>query len=253
MTGKLTVTELDSIFPVRNETGWRYGINNRGVTALVFVKSGRYRYRQGGADIFSDRGAFVILPEGATYEMACLEGGECCLVQFYTMERMKQILCLPVPGEQLAELDRIGEKLLSDAQKIRIRRFAMMSELYRALSILWHPETEDAHHPLLEAPLNAMRRQFADRTLNNDTLAAMAKISTVYFRRLFTEAFGTSPMRYLKHIRLDHAKQLLRYGGASVEEIAEKCGFSGMYYFSAAFKEATGLSPSQYAKRYHLM
>ena len=45
------------------------------------------------------------------------------------------------------------------------------------------------------------------------------------------------------------AKQLLETGNLSVTQVAEKCGFSGVYHFCRSFKNITGLTPTQFAKQ----
>ena len=45
-----------------------------------------------------------------------------------------------------------------------------------------------------------------------------------------------------------NAKDYLAQGGYSITEIAEKCGFLSVNYFSRFFKKHTGVSPKQYAK-----
>ena len=48
------------------------------------------------------------------------------------------------------------------------------------------------------------------------------------------------------------AQELLTQGDLPIGEIAEKCGFENVYYFSAAFKKRVGLPPSEYRKRLQL-
>ena len=48
--------------------------------------------------------------------------------------------------------------------------------------------------------------------------------------------------------RLDMAQQLLIYSQLSVGEIAEKCGFQSIYYFSKYFKKRCGVSPGKFAQ-----
>jgi AraC-like DNA-binding protein len=59
---------------------------------------------------------------------------------------------------------------------------------------------------------------------------------------------GTSPMRYLKQLRLNRARMLLRKGSrevTSVSECAHFAGFSHLGRFSADYRRTFGESPSQ--------
>ena len=55
-------------------------------------------------------------------------------------------------------------------------------------------------------------------------------------------------MEYLAYIRVDQSKLLLRDTSLSVSEIAGKCGFENVYYFSRMFKKRQGVSPSEYVR-----
>ena len=58
----------------------------------------------------------------------------------------------------------------------------------------------------------------------------------------------TSPMRYLKQLRLNRARMLLRKGShevTSVSECAHFAGFSHLGRFSADYRRTFGESPSQ--------
>ena len=70
----------------------------------------------------------------------------------------------------------------------------------------------------------------------------------MYFRRLFKEKYGISPMRYINVNRLKRAKNLLIEDEMSISEISQYCGFLDGYSFSRVFKKWVGISPSEYKK-----
>ncbi|NBD25272.1 helix-turn-helix transcriptional regulator [Paenibacillus glycinis] len=67
-----------------------------------------------------------------------------------------------------------------------------------------------------------------------------------YARALFKQATGLSWTRYLTGLRMERAKELLREGGLSIAEIAERCGYEDLHYFSRLFKKLEGLPPRAY-------
>ena len=69
-----------------------------------------------------------------------------------------------------------------------------------------------------------------------------------YFRKLFKESTGNSPLEYFTNLRVEEAKRRLKLYGKteSVREIAEKAGFTDPYYFSRKFKQKTGMSPREF-------
>lgn len=89
-----------------------------------------------------------------------------------------------------------------------------------------------------------------DRDLSLKILAEMAGLSPYYFHRLFKEKTGETLYRYVRRKRLEYAAHLLEQDPTlSMEEIAEKTGFSSSFVFSRNFKKYFGLTPSTFRKR----
>lgn len=80
-------------------------------------------------------------------------------------------------------------------------------------------------------------------------LAKMCNVSPIYFRKLFKEYSGVSPIEYKLNALLAQAKQQLVYSDKSIGEIADALGFSSATYFCRIFKKNTGLTPMQYIKK----
>ena len=80
-------------------------------------------------------------------------------------------------------------------------------------------------------------------------LAEKIGMSEVYIRKLFKAQYGISPSKYLMSVRLDHAKNLIKYPFMTLEECAMQSGFSSLQYFCRLFKKETGISPGKYRKK----
>lgn len=61
-----------------------------------------------------------------------------------------------------------------------------------------------------------------------------------------TALTNTTPVAFIRSIRLHHAAVLLQEGKQSVNEIAEQTGFSSPSYFTKCFKKEFGILPSEY-------
>ena len=53
---------------------------------------------------------------------------------------------------------------------------------------------------------------------------------------------------YLTSLRIQKAKELLKEQNLSIQEIAEKSGYTDYFYFTKVFKRVEGISPSKYRK-----
>jgi len=79
-------------------------------------------------------------------------------------------------------------------------------------------------------------------------IARTCNVSPIYFRKLFKEYSGMTPMDYKLNAMIGQAKQHLTYSERSVAEIAEMLGFSSATYFCRMFKKKTGVTPMEYVK-----
>ncbi|MBO5089505.1 MAG: helix-turn-helix transcriptional regulator [Clostridia bacterium] len=86
-----------------------------------------------------------------------------------------------------------------------------------------------------------------DSNLSIAEIAEQCGVSECYFRRLFQEYSGESPMNFRQKHRIEKAKQLLLSDEHyTIGEIAEELRFSDIYHFSKTFKKFCGISPNKY-------
>lgn len=94
-------------------------------------------------------------------------------------------------------------------------------------------------------------REHFQEDIDLEECASNAHLSMSRFTHLFTEKMGISPRKFILHLRIDTAKELLLYSTLNVNEIAENVGFAEPSYFSRLFHKYTGVSPSDYRKKGH--
>lgn len=83
--------------------------------------------------------------------------------------------------------------------------------------------------------------------LNN--ISSEAFFSKFHFIRLFKSIYGRSPHQYLKYVRIEKAKELLKKD-APVSEACYLVGFDSIGSFSTLFSKMEGMSPSTYLKQH---
>lgn len=103
------------------------------------------------------------------------------------------------------------------------------------------------HRKTMQQVENYIRENLA-KELDLKTLAQQANLSASYFHKLFLKHFGTTPTEYVMQCRISAAKTLLVEGEKSMDQIAEKCGFSSQSYFNYRFKQQTGQTPLQFRR-----
>ena len=82
-----------------------------------------------------------------------------------------------------------------------------------------------------------------------EQLARAAGLSVSQFTRRFRLLTGFSPNRFAIEERLARAESYLRDSPLTIEAIAERLGYSDVYFFSRQFRRFRGLPPSAYRAR----
>lgn len=81
--------------------------------------------------------------------------------------------------------------------------------------------------------------------------AKVACFSPFHYIRLFEEAFGETPHRFLARQRMEQAQRLLRGGSLTVTEVCLESGYQSLGSFSTAFHKRFGCSPAEYRRIFH--
>ena len=77
-------------------------------------------------------------------------------------------------------------------------------------------------------------------------MAAHARMSVRTFTRQFQDNTGLPPWRWLLRKRITHACELLEATDATVESVAQRCGFSSALSLRQHFVRLLGVTPGQY-------
>lgn len=81
-----------------------------------------------------------------------------------------------------------------------------------------------------------------------ETIASCCNLSETHFRRLFVEYMNMTPVEYVNLTRIQQACELMKKSNCSMEELAEKVGYTTISTFNRNFRKIIGTSPYQYKK-----
>ena len=79
-------------------------------------------------------------------------------------------------------------------------------------------------------------------------VASSVDISPSYLTALFHKHLQISPGEYIRRIKLQESKQMIREDSMNFTEIAAALQYSTVHHFSRQFKEKFGITPTEYAK-----
>lgn len=230
-------------------------IVNRTSMGLIFVSSGKLYYDINGKRYVSDPEHALILPQYGTYHITCVEKSESLLINFLTDPPLEigDIISFNLGSHHgyikyFRELDKLWT-FKKPSYKLRC-----MAGLYDMLGRLNETKTSsyipNYKYELIKPCIEYLEAHYNDPDLSNEQLAGKSNISTVYFRKIFTEKYGVPPMKYVRTKRIEKAQDMLRGRHSSITDIAMATGYKSFSHFSRAFKKVTGYTPSEYMQLY---
>lgn len=93
-------------------------------------------------------------------------------------------------------------------------------------------------------------KQYLQKHINTsfslEDLCHTIGINKSYLCRKFKEAEGVTILHYLQNLRVDSAKNLLRYSNQDLSSIAAYLCFPSQSRFGSVFKQFTGMTPKKY-------
>ena len=239
------VNHASTLYTPKNTSGGRI---NRQRWSISVKYEGETVYTTNGKQFISDINHIIILPRGCSYDWKCTKAGHYSVIEFESELTHFEPISFPV---------RHGEKILKLIKeleyKLNIRHFAfegeMIMDTYSIILTLLQSISEkyipNSKQQKLRAALEYISQNY-DKNITNDTLAGISGMSTVYFRKLFTEVMGTSPIAYARGLRIEKAKEILQSDYATLGDVAQSLGYQSLYDFSRDFKKHTGVAPSKY-------
>ncbi len=227
-------------------------VPGRAFHSLTFRTSGKINIEKDGNVLKSSPHTITYVPKGHHYNTEVTESGSMIAIHFNMAEDEKSNGEIRViTPENLFVMENLFSALLNNYTPGMKANFASFSILYEILAILSREKDVLSFIPeKIQTAKEFIDNRFNDSSLSVELVADAIKISEVYLRREFKSTFGISPLSYINSLRFENAKAMLKTGYYSVSEIAEKCGFSSLSYFSSSFHKFCGMSPSEYISRH---
>lgn len=242
----VVVTDIEKPFIYLSERGRTQGMENRPSHCLAFCQIGQVTYTQNRKQYVLTPRHAILLPRGSNYVILGNRRSVVSAVNF----SCTGLDCSTVTVFELSDPQKhmANFKRLSELFTLPDKRLSIFSTFYDMLRQVSADEAMSLNP--LRALLDYIERHIDDPALSNTVLAEKLGVSEVYLRRLFAAHCGITPKQYILDLRVEKAKQLLSDHLYTVTEVAEKCGFAGVYHFCRVFKQRTGTTPSDYAARH---
>ena len=235
---------------------------NRPTHGLVFNLGCTSSYAFSTGEVLTvHSGECLYLPQGASYVARRLEFTEGINNGVYAINFLVSNDEIHRPW--VKKIEHRGEflSLFSKAAREWIKKCdgyyeECMSDLYR---IIWWLKNEasksresEANETRISPAIEYIRENYTTDFIKISKLAALCGISEVALRKQFQKQFAISPAVYIRNMRINYAKELMRNQDASIADAAMLSGFNDISYFSREFKKSEGISPKEYKSLYEM-
>ncbi|MBR3837364.1 MAG: helix-turn-helix transcriptional regulator [Clostridia bacterium] len=242
------VKQVQKVNMVFSQKGRQFVSQSRPSFGLSFCCEGQITYTMNGKKYVSRPGVAVLLPRGGAYTLHGDKTGVFPVINFQAeglSEEEIRVIPLKNPALCLKECERLRDLFWLGASQMKI-----FSAFYSLLDEVLSPfERDDGLAPLLRW----VEENLSDPTLSNAAMANRVGLCESALRKRFAASLHTTPKQYVLELRLNKAKELLGNTTLYVGEVAEACGFSGVYHFCRIFKEKTGVTPTDYANAHRIL
>ena len=222
----------------------------------LYVKSGSGSIEANGEKSPLNVGYIHILPPGVQHSIeSSNEGMTTYELKFYANDENDE----NVPKEPMM-LD-ISDTRAESVFKGMFNEMTNMHSFYEEmLSVkieelhLWLKRTQNSsekeekrssYSPKFTEVIFYMEQRYYD-DISLKTLSDIAHMEKIYFLKKFKAEVGTTPVNYLRKLRINKSKKLLLNSEFNITQIAAAVGFQSIHHFSNVFKDIVGMSPSEY-------
>lgn len=159
----------------------------------------------------------------------------------------------PMTEELGAAVCRLLECLRSPLDSRVLGRQTVREVVYRVLQgeqggALRALASRDEHLSRIARTLRYVHAEYA-KPHSVEELARRAGMSVAAFHHYFKLVTASSPLQYLKRVRLDQARLLMAHDGYSASTAARAVGYESASQFSREFKRLFGVTPIQEAEQ----
>lgn len=253
----LRVTRLYTIFYQEKEQGFLFAGESHSAAELIYVDQGKLHSVVEGQDFLLKQGDMVLYAPDQ-WHMQYADVGEAPKLVTITFDALginwKELSDRCFSPGNLADYLRM---ILSEQEKMTSQSADKIFSLLQLL-LLELQQQERRQKPQLPASLNGeneiIRRAqqyigaYVTEKLTVPVVAGAVEVSASYLTALFHKHLQISPGEYIRRIKLEKSKQMIREGALNFTQISEALQYSTVHHFSRQFKQMFSITPTEYAK-----
>ena len=258
---QIQVSSIYTFFYQEKEKGFTFPGETHKPLELTYVDKGTLHSVADGKDILLEQGDLVIYgPDQWHMQYADVDMSPSYititfdLVGDYSQELVNRKFTIPqsaVPVLQrmLRELDRMDA--FSSDMVICMLQLLLLELLREQVSPagtkLRTTNAVNSENEIIRRAQQFISEHVREK-LTVPLVARHVDVSPSYLTALFRKNLQISPGEYIRRVKLQESKQMIREDNMNFTEIAAALQYSTVHHFSRQFKDKFGITPTEYAK-----
>ena len=258
---RIQVNGIYTFFYQEREKGFFFPGEEHSMLELTYVDKGSLHSVVDGQDVLLKQGDMMIYgPNQWHVQYADVD----VVTSFVTItfnlegERLENLLDRKFSTPQRA-MELLHQMLKERDEPDAYSEDMLISQLNQLLLVLLRQDgTAEQSKPRTGSAINSeneiIRRaqqyvgEHIREQLSVPIVARHADVSASYLTALFRKNLQISPGEYIRRIKLQESRQMIREGNLNFTEIAAALQYSTVHHFSRQFKEKFGITPTEYAR-----
>ncbi len=151
--------------------------------------------------------------------------------------------------KQLIQETEIGDNYSNDVirSNLKLLLISILRDTSKRKKRLKTPTALRNENSIVARALEYIASHVYDK-LSVEIVAKETNVSASHLTALFRKQMGISPGDYIRRVKLEESKNLIREGQLNFTQISNSLCYSSIHHFSRQFKDHYGFSPSEYSK-----
>ncbi len=257
---QMKIESLYTFFYHEKERGFLFSGESHSMLELTYVDQGTLHSVVEGQDLLLEQGDMMIYgPDQWHMQYADMEVAPRYLTISFDAEGCDLSKLINRKFRSPQKAIALLQQMLREQERMEIHANDMIISLLTVLLITLMREVDlpgdklqPAHCINSENEIISRAQQYISKHVREKLTVPMvaknADVSTSYLTALFHKHLQISPGEYIRRIKLQESKQMIREGNMNFTEIATVLQYSTIHHFSRQFKEKFGITPTEYAK-----
>lgn len=231
--------------------------------ALLFIKSGSFLLKMNGKETIVGKNECAIFSDDINFFRTVINPIHFVYLKFQINPKCPFNIPIPFGKVEFKNKERFMDSIkkyeelmdAEDSHAIYYREHLLEDILLQAYSEnnqvinTKNDKTKNCHDVTVNKAVEYIRKNIDTKLVIKDICSNVCtNSSTLNFK--FRKELLCSVGDFITKERMKKAKYLLSSTSFSIGEIASRCGFENIYYFSTAFRKVNGISPINYRNQY---